>query len=207
MSSQKSYPDLAEDAKAGNLNAYNQLCTEFLEYVPWIIKDMGDLFSYAHIDMEDAHQEGCLAICEALKELMKSKKKLSEIEISSMISTAIVTRIYQLISRKALYETFEPNQVINYEESDSFKTYLNSIREESKYHLLRDEIMRAYRFSRNIKTAAVERKMLERLLPIEYENIGTIRITNQKDKYIADHVYYKLRYLFTHSPTMHSIFY
>lgn len=125
MSTESNYEYLLDQSRKGNLTAYNKLCTDFLEYVPWIVKDMEVFFKKCKIEMEDLHQEGYLAICEAITEMIKSDKQYTTKEISQTIVNRIAKAILDMIRSLRIHDENETPQVFKYNSFHKFMCAIN----------------------------------------------------------------------------------
>lgn len=192
MQIQKCYPELLKLAKQNDYNAYNELCTEFLGYVPLILKDIGIMFDEIKIDAEDLHQEGYLAICESLQKMIKSDKAYTTNEISDEITQNIIGHMYIMWLNELSHSIHETNKVICYDDSDSFQRYLVKIREESKYRIVRDNLIKAYRFNDNPKIALQEKVILMMLLPEKIDMICPIKSSKKESQELIDYVKFQL---------------
>lgn len=114
------YDELIHQIKQGNCDAYNVLCTEFLEYVPLLAKDLSVLFKHANLEIEDIHQEGYLAICESIQMLSGSKVEYSAEDISSIIVSNIIKHITDLVSVEVSIEDHEIDTVFKYDDFHKF---------------------------------------------------------------------------------------
>lgn len=192
MQTTKSYPDLLKRAKSNDYDAYNELCIEFLGYVPLILKDIGIMFDEIKLEADDLHQEGYLAICEALQGMIKSDKEYSANEISENITKNIINHIYIMWLNKVGHDMHETSKDIEYEESDSFKRYLTKIREESNYHFVRDNLIKAYRFNENPTIASHEKEILMMLLPEKIDMIQQVKPSKDISQDLIDYVKFQL---------------
>lgn len=121
------YQKLIKLVKLGDAKAYNDLCTEFLGYVPLVIDDLAPLLKNSHLEMEDVHQEGYLAICEAIQEIADSSKYQNSRTISKCVLKNILTRITSMLKNQRDYESHIVSSKIA--EYDNFKEFMNNIRE------------------------------------------------------------------------------
>ncbi len=192
MQTTKSYPDLLKRAKSNDYDAYNELCIEFLGYVPLILKDIDIMFNEIKLEAEDLHQEGYLAICEALQAMIKSDKEYSANEISENITKNIINHIYIMWLNKVGHDMHETSKAIEYEDSDSFKRYLTKIREESNYHFVRDNLIKAYRFNENPTIASHEKEILMTLLPEKMDMIQQVKPSKDISQNLIDYVKFQL---------------
>lgn len=192
MQTTKSYPDLLKRAKSNDYDAYNELCIEFLGYVPLILKDIDIMFNEIKLEAEDLHQEGYLAICETLQAMIKSDKEYSANEISENITKNIINHIYIMWLNKVGHDMHETSKAIEYEDSDSFKRYLTKIREESNYHFVRDNLIKAYRFNENPTIASHEKEILMTLLPEKMDMIQQVKPSKDISQNLIDYVKFQL---------------
>ena len=192
MQTTKSYPDLLKRAKSNDYDAYNELCIEFLGYVPLILKDIDIMFNEIKLEAEDLHQEGYLAICEALQAMIKSDKEYSANEISENITKNIINHIYIMWLNKVGHDMHETSKAIEYEDSNSFKRYLTKIREESNYHFVRDNLIKAYRFNENPTIASHEKEILMTLLPEKMDMIQQVKPSKDISQNLIDYVKFQL---------------
>lgn len=123
------YSKLINSVKRGDINAYNTLCIEFLGYVPMIIEDLSALLENSHLDMDDVHQEGYLAICESIQEIAMSNKKHTANSISKLVMGNIISHIMNLLREQRSYDDHIVTKNIEY---DNFKQFLNDIEENTK---------------------------------------------------------------------------
>lgn len=123
------YSKLINSVKHGDINAYNTLCIEFLGYVPMIIEDLSALLKNSHLDMDDVHQEGYLAICESIQEIAMSNKKHTTNTISKLVMGNIISHIMALLRDQRNYDEHIVDVNFQY---DNFKQFLNEIEENSK---------------------------------------------------------------------------
>lgn len=123
------YSKLINSVKHGDINAYNTLCIEFLGYVPMIIEDLSALLENSHLDMDDVHQEGYLAICESIQEIATSNKKHTANSISKLVMGNIISHIMTLLREQRSYDEHIVAKNIEY---DNFKQFLNEIEENAK---------------------------------------------------------------------------
>lgn len=124
------YVKLINSVKGGDINAYNALCVEFLDYVPMIVEDFSVLLNNSHLDIDDIHQEGYLAICESIQEIVKSDKQYTPTSISKTVMGNIILRIMNLLREQRNYDDHIILSDIQY---DTFKQFLNSIREDPNF--------------------------------------------------------------------------
>lgn len=192
MQTKKCYPELLKLAKQNDYNAYNELCIEFLGYVPLILKDISIMFDEIKIDMDDLHQEGYLAICESLQKMIKSDKEYTENEISEEITQNIIDHIYTMWHNELSHNMHETDRVIFYNDSDSFHKYLARIREESRYRIVRDNLIKAYRFNDNPKIALHEKVILMMLLPEKIDMVQPIKSSKKESQELIDYVKFQL---------------
>lgn len=123
------YSKLINSVKRGDISAYNTLCIEFLGYVPMIIEDLSALLENSHLDMDDVHQEGYLAICESIQEIAMSNKKHTANSISKLVMGNIISHIMNLLREQRSYDDHIVTKNIEY---DNFKQFLNDIEEDAK---------------------------------------------------------------------------
>lgn len=136
-----SYVTLLKKTKSGDYNAYNMLCTRFLEYVPLIMDDLAPQIKKSKVDIEDLHQEGYLAVCEAIHQLMEGDSDLLTVkEVSSRVRDSILLHLSTLMIKNDNKRKAEINRDLNMEDSDAFKEYLTNIREESRTRILQDDL-------------------------------------------------------------------
>ena len=136
-----SYVTLLRKTKSGDYNAYNILCTRFLEYVPLIMDDLAPQIKQSKVDIEDLHQEGYLAVCEAIHQLMDSDADLLTVtEVSSRVRDSIILHLQVLMNKNNDKRKAEINRDLDMEDSDAFQEYLRNIREESRTRILQQDL-------------------------------------------------------------------
>ena len=140
MKTQLDYADLINKTRLHSKAAYNELCDEFIGYVPLIIADCDPLIKDSGVDLDDLTQEGYLAVCEALHNIIYSDKEYTTVEISRIITSAVVLKITRLISSKINQDTHEESRILEYGESDYFKDYLTAIKDEETYQSAKKNI-------------------------------------------------------------------
>ena len=100
MREPESYVTLLKKTKSGDYNAYNILCTRFLEYVPLIMDDLAPQIKKSKVDIEDLHQEGYLAVCETIHQLMDSDSDMLTVtEVSSRVRDNILIHLQVLMDK------------------------------------------------------------------------------------------------------------
>lgn len=206
METKTPYSKLIKLAKKNDLGAYNKLCTEFLGYVPLVMEDMYNVASHCKVETEDLHQEGYLAVCEALQEIIHSGKEYTMKEISDIVTSNIMKHIVTLAIDDIDKRVHEQSADIEYEESDSFHEYLVKLRNEAEYHIKRDNIIKAYRFNQNPKVANAEKIILLSLLPEDGSCIVPLEPKNQHEKELVDFVKEQLErcVFFTYKTTLYN---
>lgn len=141
MREPESYVTLLKKTKSGDYNAYNILCMRFLEYVPLIMDDLAPQIKKSKVDIEDLHQEGYLAVCEAIHQLMDSDSDMLTVtEVSSRVRDNILIHLQVLMDKNNSKRKTEVNRSLSMEESDAFKEYLINIREESRTRILQQDL-------------------------------------------------------------------
>lgn len=94
-----------------------------------IIEDLSALLKNSHLDMDDVHQEGYLAICESIQEIAMSNKKHTTNTISKLVMGNIISHIMALLRDQRNYDEHIVDVNFQY---DNFKQFLNEIEENSK---------------------------------------------------------------------------
>lgn len=206
METQNPYSRLIKLARKNDLGAYNKLCTEFLGYVPLVMEDFYNVTHHCKVETEDLHQEGYLAVCEALQEIIHSDKEYNMKEISDIIVRNITKHIMNMSLDDIDKRAHEQNADIKYDESDSFHEYLTKIRNNAEYHIKRDSIIKAYKFNQNPKVANAEKLILLRLLPEDCACIVPLEPKNSHEKELIDFVMEQLErcVFFTYKTTLYN---
>lgn len=206
METQNPYSELIKLARKNDLSAYNNLCTEFLGYVPLVMEDLYNVAHYCKVETEDLHQEGYLAVCEALQEIIHSDKEYTMKEISDIVVRNITKHIMSMSLDDIEKRAHEQTADIKYDESDSFHEYLTKIRNNAEYRIKRDSIIKAYRFNQNPKVANAEKVILLRLLPEDCTYIVPLEPKNNHEKELIDFVMEQLErcVFFTYKTTLYN---
>lgn len=97
MAEVDTYSELLDKARNGDYNAYNTLCTVFLNHVPAIIDKYKHYIKRYNIRVEDLHQEGYAAVCEALYQLRFSRRKYTDKAFQDYITSNIIKSIQRFM--------------------------------------------------------------------------------------------------------------